>query len=47
MSGTITCFETVFPRVLGGTSGDTEIYSFDFDSSSNLVYSGGTTDSSI
>jgi hypothetical protein len=42
-----TCFETRFPRVLGGTLGDTYFFAMDFDSAGNLAVGGSTSDSGV
>ena len=39
-----TCFETIYPRVLGGTSAQTTFHSVDYDSDDNLVIGGDTSD---
>jgi hypothetical protein len=40
----LTCFETNYPRVLGGTSAQTTFHSVDYDSDDNLVIGGETSD---
>ena len=44
-----TCFDTgtIFPRVLGGTFGETVFTSMDVDSTGNIVIGGGSADSDI
>ena len=46
---TLTCFETKFPRVLGGTlsAATTSFESTDKDSAGNIVIGGSTSDSSL
>ena len=38
------CFDTKFPRILGGTQGDTVFYAFDIDQAKNIVIGGYTSD---
>jgi hypothetical protein len=42
-----TCFDTAFPRVLGGTTGVTQFYSMDMDANGNIVIGGSTADSGV
>ena len=41
------CFDTKFPRILGGTQGDTVFYSFDIDQAKNIVIGGYTSDPGV
>jgi hypothetical protein len=41
------CFDTKFPRILGGTQGDTVFYAFDIDQAKNIVIGGHTSDPGI
>ena len=41
------CFDTKFPRILGGTQGDTVFYAFDIDQAKNIVIGGYTSDPGV
>ena len=42
-----TCFNTRFPRIMGGNSAYTNFSSMDIDSSNNIVVGGGTNDAGV
>ena len=41
------CFDTRFPRIMGGTNDITDFYSMDIDSANNIVVGGGSQDSGV
>lgn len=41
------CFDTKFPRILGGTQGNTVFYAFDVDQAKNIVIGGYTSDPGV
>ena len=41
------CFDTQFPRILGGIQGNTVYYAFDIDQAKNIVIGGYTSDPGV
>ena len=43
----VPCFRTTFPRVIGGTNGDTAITAMDVDDKGHIIVGGMTRDSGL
>ena len=41
------CFDTKFPRILGGILGNTKFFSFDIDVNKNIAIGGSTADGGV